>query len=135
MKKLAAVLGTILALLVTGFLLVRMAANPISTDLSLAGAGTPTLVLGYENYSPTGGEALNRLRSIRPELESRLLFLVADLGTTQGRAFADRHGLADGLAVVLGPDGTQVLKLAIPPDEARLRQALETSLERIQRGG
>lgn len=79
--------------------------KPVSTNLSVIGQGHPVLVLAYENFSPTGGAALDRLREIRDEYEPRLQFVVADLGTPQGRAFANRFGLNDGQKMFIDSDG------------------------------
>ncbi len=90
------------------------------------------LVLAYENFSPTGGEALDRLRQVRAEYESRLHFVVADLGTPQGRAFANRYGLADGPAVFLKPDGQPLQIARVPPDVRELRNRPDYKLAAVE---
>ena len=75
--------------------------KPISTDLSVIGQGKPVLVLAYESYLPTGDDALNRLHQVRSDYDSRLDFVVADMGTSQGRAFANRYQVVTGQAVFL----------------------------------
>ncbi len=127
-------LGIIVGLVVAVVVVLLTAARPISSDLSALGQGRPALVLAYENYSPTGGEALARLDGVRADYEPRMDFRVADLGTPQGRAFADRHGLRDGLAVFLKPDGSPLRVTGIPADEEQLRRRLDARLAEIGNG-
>lgn len=114
-----------------GYVLVLGGGKPISTDLSAIGQGRPALVLAHENFSPTGGDALNRLRGIRSDYDARLEFAVADLGTPEGRAFADRHRLGDGLAVFLSRDGEPLQTTSIPQDDGELRRLLDAALATV----
>ena len=113
---------------VLGYLLIIGVGKPISTDLSVIGQGKPALVLAYDNFSPTGGDALNRLRQVRNDYDSLLDFVVADLGTPQGRTFANRYQLVDGQAVFLKQDGQPLQVTSIPADERELRSRLESIL-------
>ena len=123
----------ILALVLVGFYLVLSVINPMSTDLSVVGQGRPALVLGFENYSPTGGDALSRLNAVRGDYEDRMVFVVADLGTPQGQVFARQYNLGDGLAIFLSPDGKPVNVHTIPADEAALRKQLDDGLAKVAR--
>jgi hypothetical protein len=114
---------SILALLMLGGWLLMP--KPISTDLSQVGQGRPAVVLAYENFSPTGGEALARLNNLRGEYEGRMVFALADLGTPQGRAFANRYALHDGLAVILTADGKVHSSGVVPVDPQALRARLD----------
>lgn len=115
-----------------GYFVTQGIVKPVSTDLTVVGQGKPALVLAYENYSPTGGEALDRLRQVRGEYESRLHFVVADLGTPHGRAFADRFGLTDGQAIFIGPDGQAPQVIRIPGDGRELRTRLDRKLAAVE---
>ena len=106
--------------------------RPVSTDLSVIGKGKPTLVLAYANYSPTGGDALNRLSRVTKDYESRIEFVVADLGVPEGRNFAARHQLVDGQALFLMPDGRPLRTMSIPADERELRSRLDTRLADLE---
>lgn len=99
--------------------------SPISTDLSRVAQGRPSVVLAYENFSLLGGEALARINAIRGEYEDRIVFALADLGTPQGRAFANRYALHDGLVVVLATDGAVYSTGAVPADRQALRAQLD----------
>jgi hypothetical protein len=123
---------SLMVLVVLGYFLTMGGGKPIGTDLSVIGQGKPVLVLAYENYSPTGGRALNRLRQVRSDFDSRLDFVVADLGTPHGRAFASRHQLFDGQALFLKPNGQPLRVTSIPADEQALRSRLESKLAAVE---
>lgn len=123
---------SLVAIVLVGYLLIIGVGKPISTDLSVIGQGKPALVLAYDNFSPTGGDALNRLRQVRNDYDSRLDFVVADLGTPQGRAFANRHQLVDGQAVFLRQDGQLLLVTSIPADDRELLRRLESMLAAVE---
>ncbi|MDX2504926.1 MAG: hypothetical protein QNL62_10690 [Gammaproteobacteria bacterium] len=121
-----------MALVALGYLLTMGAGKPISSDLSIIGQGKPALVLAYENFTPTSGDALNRLRQVRSDYDARLDFVAADLGTPQGRAFANRYKLVGGQAVFLKRDGQPLEVTSIPVDEQALRSRLESNLAAME---
>ncbi|MFK7853115.1 MAG: hypothetical protein AB8B79_03335 [Granulosicoccus sp.] len=122
------IVATVLALVVFGFFFFTNVGKPISSDLSIIGQGKPVLALAYENFSPTGGDALTHLQEIKNDYDSRLSFVIADLGTPQGRTIADRYRLRDGLAVFLDKDGQALLVTNIPADQRELRSILDNQL-------
>ncbi len=133
MAKTVAVIATsLLALFALGYFVTVGVVKPMSTDLSVIGQGKPVLVLAYQNFSPVGGDALNRLKQVRGDFESRLDFVVADLGTPQGKTFANRYQLMDGQAVFLKRDGQALQITGIPADERELRKRLESQLAAVQ---
>lgn len=111
-----------------GYFLIIGGGKPIGTDLSIIGKGKPVLVLAYENFSPIGGTALNSLRQVSRDYQPRIEFVVADLGTPQGEAFAERYQLYDGLAVILNKDGQAPQTIGVPIEEGELRFILESKL-------
>jgi hypothetical protein len=133
LKRIGIVFAVIVALTAILFFATRSMINPMSTDLSVVGQGKPSLVLGFESYSPAGGDALNRLNAVRDDYEDRMVFVVADLGTPQGKAFARRYKLRDGVAIFLAPDGTPGRIDIIPADEQLLRQQLDSKLAGVGR--
>lgn len=131
-KKIIFVTAAIATFIALAYVVTMVALRPISADLSVIGKGKPALVLAYENFSMEGGEALERLRQIRGDYESRVDFVVADLGTPQGQAFAQRYRLIDGSAVFLDKDGTPLKVTFIPVDEQALREQLEHQLASVE---
>ncbi|MDZ7750626.1 MAG: hypothetical protein U5S82_02935 [Gammaproteobacteria bacterium] len=131
-RKIAISIGVLAALLGVAFIFTLVAVKPLSTDLSMVGQGRPALVLAYENYSPAGAAALERLRHVKGDYEMRVDFLVADLGTPQGRAFAERHDIDNGVAVFLRQDGRPLRVTTIPADEEDLRRRLDGKLAEVE---
>jgi len=133
MRKAATITLIALALIgATGYILTFGSGRPISTDLSVVGNGKPAFVLAYENFSPDAGEALNRLRKIRSDYDDRMLFIVADLGTPQGRSFASQFNLVDSQAVFLTGNGEPLQITSIAEDEQELRSRLDAKLMAVQ---
>ncbi len=131
-KTISVATASLVVLVVLGYFFTINFVKPISTDLSKIGQGKPVLVLAYENYSLSGGDALDRLRQVRSDYESRLDFLVADMGTPQGFAFASRHKLFNAQAVFLKQDGEALQVISIPEDERELRSRLDSKLAAVE---
>jgi hypothetical protein len=133
MTKIISVITVSLTILVgLGYFFTMSGGRPIGTDLSVIGQGRPVLVLAYENFSPAGGDALNRLRSIRSDYDSRLDFVVADLATPQGHSLASRYKLVDGQAIFLKQDGQPLNILFIAADERELRGLIDSNLAIVE---
>jgi hypothetical protein len=128
-RKLVWTIGGLAILFTSIYLVTVLVVKPVSMDLSLIGQGKPSLVLAYENFSPTGGAALEQLRKVRGDYEGRLEFIVADLGTPEGRGFANRHRLIDGQALLLDSQGTPVDAWMVPANPAAVRARLGESLD------
>jgi hypothetical protein len=111
------------------FVAIQLTPKPMSSDLTLVEEDKPAVVLAYENFSPTGGEALAKLKQVRPDYESRVNFVVADIGTPDGRAFTNRYRIVDGQAVVLSRTG-QIVAIAGPSmPEQTLRGKIDAALD------
>ncbi|MEB8433859.1 hypothetical protein OO007_16600 [Cocleimonas sp. KMM 6892] len=133
MVKVISIGAVSLALLIgVGYFFTIGFVKPMSSDLSIIGQGKPVLVLAYENYSPDGGEALSRLQKVKGDYHSRLDFVVADLGTPQGFAFADRHKMFNGQAVFLKQNGEPLEVTYIPTNEQELRSQLDSKLATVE---
>ncbi|MDX1335194.1 MAG: hypothetical protein R3312_05375 [Gammaproteobacteria bacterium] len=128
LKKIVAITLSLVALLGLGYILTTVIGKPISTDLSVIGSGKPVLVLVYQNHSPTGGEALNSLSQVMNDYDSRLEFVVADIGIPQGQAFASQYQMVDGQAMFLDQAGQPMRVTGIPSDESALRKLLDDQL-------
>jgi len=132
MNKLVVIAVSLLLLAGVGYLMTKVVGKPISNDLSVIGKGKPVLVLIYENFSPTGGEALNRLSKVTNDYDSKVEFVVADLGIPKGRAFANRYQLIDGQAIFLKNNGQPSQVISIPEDELELRNLLDSMLANLE---
>lgn len=109
MKKTAiGILSTVLVIFIAWLAITQMSGRPMSTDLSQVGRGEPTIVLAFENYAPSSMDAIDQLNRVRGNYEPEVLFLVADLGTPDGRTFSTRFGLSPGSAVLVDGAGSPV---------------------------
>jgi hypothetical protein len=128
MNKLSIITITIALVLLLGYVVLQFIPTPISSDLSLLKEDKPAVVLAYENYSPSGGEALTRLKRMRSEFDSNINFIVADLGTPQGRAFAYTYRVHDSQAVLFTRKQQVVTVMGLETSDhdfqVKLRQAL-----------
>lgn len=131
MKKVAITLGSVVVIVVLGwFAITNLVDKPLSADLSKVGQGKPALVLAFESHSGAGTMAMDLVNQVRDNYEPEVEFLVADLGTPKGKAFASRYGLQNGTGVLLDGDGSRVSKRSLTTDAAQLRQWLDRDLER-----
>jgi hypothetical protein len=131
-KKITVTAIVLAALVGIAYVLSLLAVRPMSTDLSTLGQGKPSLVLVYENFAPSSGEALDRLKQVRADYEPRMTFIVADLGTPDGQAFANRYGLSEGQALFVRPDGEPLRATTIPAAEQELRDRLDQQLTMME---
>jgi len=119
------VLLAIVAALVIG---TKYFIQPMDTDLSVVGQSKPSLVLAYENFSPDSGATLNQLNRVKKDYQQYMNFVVADLGAPQGRAFAGRHNLVNGMVVFFSGSGEALQLLRLTGDEQGLRELLDQQL-------
>ena len=128
MNKLSIITITIALVLLLGYVVLQIIPTPISSDLSLLKEDKPAVILAYENYSPSGGETLTRLKRMRSDFDSNINFIVADLGTPQGRAFAYTYRVHDSQAVLFTRKRQVVAVMGLEAYDqdfqVKLRQAL-----------
>lgn len=98
------------------------------SDVTQVGTGTPAVVLTFENYAPASMDTMALLDRVRRDHRDEVLFLVADLGTPRGRAFADRHRAFSGVLMTFDGDGTLRGRGLIEHGEPELRQRLADEL-------
>lgn len=134
-KKLGISVALVAALAVGGYWLTQQVLQPMPSDLSVIGKGTPALVLAYQNYSPTTSDALNRLNQVKDDYAERMVFVAADMGAPRGGSLARRFGLQEGMAVFMDGDGEALWVGTIPADEQALRDQLDAKLEQAKSGG
>lgn len=132
LKKLTVGVLSLVAMIGLGYWFMTGVGKPVSTDLSVIGQGKPVLVLVFESYTPLGAESLDLIRQVRADYDSRVDFVVADLGVPEGRAFAKRYQLNNGQALFLKQDGEPFRATNIPGDEQALRDQLDAKLGAVE---
>ncbi|SEQ15406.1 hypothetical protein SAMN05421693_11859 [Ectothiorhodospira magna] len=125
----ARMLVTPLILLVAAALIwSQLPKGAYSTDLSRIGDGQPALVLIYDSTFMAGMRVMGYMDEIRDDYTPQVHFLVANVGTPDGRRLADQHGVRDGAVLLYSDRGTLVEQLPAPASVEVLRQALDRSL-------
>ena len=117
-------LGLTAAAATASFIWLQLPGAGYPTDLTRVGAGTPTLVLAYDNGFVAGGEVMERMNHLRADYAGRVDFLVANVKMPDGAAFANKHGVWDGTVLLFSADGRSAGVL-YQPDSAQLRRALD----------
>ena len=112
----------------TALILSQLPSGSYSTELSRVGKGRPALVLAYDINSAGGMEVMKLMDALRDEYADRVEFLIADLGTPQGKQFANRHNGINGTVMFYSAKGTYVRTIHVPPNTEMLRSGLDDAL-------
>ncbi len=112
-----------LILMITIFA-VSLLPRGFSGDLSLIGQGTPVLLIVHDDNILQSGETMAVMNEIRNEYAEHLTFLVADIQTPDGKAFADRYGFMATALVFFSADGNKLQTLYSAQTAESLRQEL-----------
>ncbi|MFQ5544549.1 MAG: hypothetical protein ACE5FE_01100 [Acidiferrobacterales bacterium] len=101
-----------------------------SIDLTLIGKGNSVAVVVHDQ-GMMGSEQLMRVVSnLRSQYEPQTAFIVADINTPSGRAFANAHGVQSATLLLFGPRGDKLATLYGPQDEAKLRDSFDQLFRR-----
>lgn len=97
-----------------------------SKDTSLVGKGTNVVVLVHDNNVIQSTDTMVAMNEVRDEYEGRLEFIVADIMTPEGRAFADKYGLQPTALVFFASNGERLQTLYTPQIGESLRESLNS---------
>lgn len=99
----------IIAIFILGMLWLVVANLPrgYSRDLSQIGKGKNVVVQVHDHNLVGSIDLMESLNTLRPEYAGSVEFVVADLLTPEGRAFASTHNVSAVTLVFFAPDGTQ----------------------------
>lgn len=109
-------------------LLVLNSPRGYDMDLGKIGTGQPAVVLVYDPNLVVSGEQIHELDQIRSELESKTLFLVADVGRAEGQALARQYKVGPPSILIFAADGTLLKTLHNPVAAEALQKEIETAL-------
>ena len=98
----------IIALLVLGMLWLVVSNLPrgYSRDLTQIGKGKNVVVQVHDHNLVGSIDLMEALNKVRPEYATSVEFVVADLLTPEGQAFATSHNVSSVTLVFFAPDGT-----------------------------
>ena len=122
------VIAVISILAASALIFSQLPTQGFQSDLSRVGNGTPTVVLGFQNHSPIGIQAMDVVNQVRSDYEDRADFIIADLTTDEGMEFAESHGTQDGYIGVFSDGGERQNVYELPEYPQALRQILEREL-------
>ena len=108
------------------FVAISLLPRGFSEDTSLIGKGTNVLLLVHDSNILQSADTMVAMNEVRNEYTGRLEFLVADIQTPAGKAFAEQQGLQPAALVFFSGDGTKLQTLYSPQTGASLRQELNT---------
>jgi len=69
------------------------------------------------------------VNAIRPEFESTIAFVRANLQTTEGQLFASTHGVSNTTLVFLDASGNQIAILRGEQEPAGLREQIQRAFD------
>ena len=98
-----------------------------SQDLSLVGQGTHVVVLVHDSNVIQSADTMVAMNEVRDEYEGRVEFVVADIMTPDGRAFADRHKLQPTALVFFAGNGERLQTVYTEQTGALLRNTLDVN--------
>ena len=118
---------TIVVIVVLLGIAVKMLPKGYNDDLSKIGQGTNIVVLVQNKGASQSMDLINLLDRVRDDYEDRVDFLIADIDTPEGKAFAQRQQLDSSMLVFFAPDGTRLKVTDSNINEAGLRMALDNA--------
>lgn len=95
-----------------------------SRDLTLIGKGKNVVVQVHDHNLVGSIDLMETLNKVRPEYVDAVEFVVADLLTPEGQAFATSHDASSVTLVFFAPDGTQRGSIKGAQDVNALRNSL-----------
>lgn len=110
-----AVLGLVLTLMPRGY----------DTDLSQIGQGRPAAVLVHDPGFVASTELMEGVNRLRGDYEPKMVFLLADLNTPQGRRFAAEQSVDLGTLVLFDAEGRRLASHSGRTGEPELRAFLD----------
>ena len=116
----------IIALLILGLVWLAVANLPrgYSRDLTQIGKGKNVVVQVHDHNLVGSIDLMETLNKVRPEYANSVEFVVADLLTPEGQAFATSHKVGSVTLVFFAPDGTPRGGVKGAQDVNELRKSL-----------
>lgn len=107
--------GAVLTLLPRGY----------SRDLSQIGKGVNAVVQIHDHNQVSSQQLMDALNKLRGDYEGRVIFLVADIYTPEGKEFATAHGTESAALVFFAPNGEKLTMLHGLQDKDTIRKNID----------
>ena len=121
---------TLITLAVIGvFIVVAIMLLPkgFSGDTSIIGQGSNVVVLAHNKDSVQSHNLMELMNMVRRDYTGRILFVVADANTPQGRAFIEQQQTELGTLLLFGPDGIRRRVVSDINNQTELRSLLDAT--------
>ena len=118
---------TIAVIVVLLGIAVYMLPKGFNDDLAMIGRGSNVVVLIQNKGAQQSMDLVNLLNDVRDDYEGKVIFLIADSDTPEGKAFAQQQQLDSSVLVFFAPDGTRLNVIDNKTDERGLRTALDNT--------
>jgi len=124
--KKSPIVKIIVALLMLGLVWLAVSNLPrgYSRDLTQIGKGKNVVVQVHDHNLVGSIDLMENLNKVRPEYAGSVEFMVADLLTPEGQAFATAHDVSSVTLVFFAPDGTPRGGVKGSQDLSTLRNSL-----------
>ena len=124
--KKSLLIKVIIALAMLGVLWLAVSNLPrgYSRDLTQIGKGKNVVVQVHDHNLVGSIDLMETLNKVRPEYAASVEFVVADLLTPEGQAFATKHNANSVTLIFFAPDGTQRGAIQGAQDPSSLRNSL-----------
>ena len=114
----------ITAFLATAFLLLP---KGFSGDTSIIGKGSNVAVLAHNKDSVQSLNLMEYMNQVRDVYADRVEFVVADVNTSQGRAFIEKQQVELGSLLLFYPNGTRLRVVYNVDSQSALRSILDSA--------
>jgi len=118
---------TIAVIIVLLGIAVYMLPEGFNDDLSMIGHGSNVVVLIQNKGAQQSMDLVNLLNDVRDDYEGKVIFLIADSDTPEGKAFEQQQQLDSSVLVFFAPDGTRLNVVDYKADEPGLRTTLNNT--------
>lgn len=118
---------TFIFILVVIVVAVSLLPRGFSQDTSLVGTGVNVVILVHDNNVIQSADTMVAMNEVRDEYDGRVEFVVADIMTPDGRAFADKYKLQPTALVFFAGNGERLQTVYTEQTGALLRNTLDVN--------
>ena len=105
-------------------ILISLLPRGYSRDLSLIGKGGNVVVQIHDHNQVSSQLLMDEINKVRSNYEGRVTFLVADVYTAEGKAFADKQNIHSAALVFFAPNGEMLTTLYGQQDAETISKTL-----------
>ncbi len=123
-SRLWRILLIVALILVAAGILISLLPRGYSRDLSLIGKAGNVVVQIHDHNQVSSQLLMDQINKVRSDYEGRVTFLVADVYTAEGKAFADKQDIHSAALVFFAANGEKLTTLYGQQDAETIRKTL-----------